>query len=218
MATNGPFEAPQALCLDFDGTLVDTRPMWEAAYLHVAKARALTLPENWWATIAGKSMDASAIVFGVHQPAAQQQVAKELVETALALVAHYPPIVLPGAAELFVRAQTAGVPVCIVTSTWSELAGALAHVAGFPSTQIVGGDQVQHGKPSPDIYQRACTALGVSAKHSVAVEDSPSGVAAAYTAGLSVYGLGTHAVTDTSRLRLIGHLDAVQLPGSIQAG
>jgi len=207
--TDDTFRQPQLLCLDFDGTLVDTQPMWEATYLAVAASRQHQLPQHWWGMIAGKSMDASAIVFDVHDPDEQQLVAQQLVATAQTLAATFPPIVLPGATQLFERARMPGVPICIVTSTWTALAYTLAKAAGFPDVAITGGEQVQSGKPDPEIYLRACAAHHSAPKACVAVEDSPSGVTAALAAGMHVYALGEHAVTDPARQRSITTLDAI---------
>lgn len=205
-----PFSQPSLLCLDFDGTLVDTRPMWEAAYHRVAEQRQHQLPVNWWASIAGKSMDASAVVFDVHDPAEQKTVSQTLVDAAFSLAATHPPIVLPGANELFLRAEAANIACCIVTSTWTSLAVKLASVAGFPPIKVIGGDQVATGKPAPDIYLNAVSQHAVDPCDCVAVEDSPSGVAAALAAGLCVYTLGEHPVYDRLRQRHISMLDAIR--------
>ena len=45
-------------------------------------------------------------------------------------------------------------------------------------------DEIIPPKPAPDVYIRACEALGVAPREAVAVEDSPNGVAAAKAAGL----------------------------------
>jgi beta-phosphoglucomutase-like phosphatase (HAD superfamily) len=45
-------------------------------------------------------------------------------------------------------------------------------------------DEVVPGKPAPDVYLRACDALGVEPRNALAVEDSPNGVTAAKAAGL----------------------------------
>ncbi|MBF6417016.1 HAD-IA family hydrolase, partial [Nocardia cyriacigeorgica] len=50
----------------------------------------------------------------------------------------------------------------------------------------VCGDEVPHGKPEPDVYLRAAELLGLDPKTCVAVEDSPTGVAAAEAAGCAV--------------------------------
>lgn len=54
---------------------------------------------------------------------------------------------------------------------------------------IVCADEVPRPKPAPDVYERACSWLGVTASRSVALEDSPVGVAAARAAGMAVVGV-----------------------------
>jgi beta-phosphoglucomutase-like phosphatase (HAD superfamily) len=49
---------------------------------------------------------------------------------------------------------------------------------------LVCGDEVAKGKPAPDIYLAAASALGVCPNHCVAFEDSSNGVRAAVAAGL----------------------------------
>lgn len=52
--------------------------------------------------------------------------------------------------------------------------------------QIIYGDHVKHKKPHPEIYQRGLTTLDMPAKAVLAIEDSPSGVQSALSAGLRV--------------------------------
>ncbi|OFV81943.1 MAG: hypothetical protein A2W26_09040 [Acidobacteria bacterium RBG_16_64_8] len=47
-------------------------------------------------------------------------------------------------------------------------------------------DDVTRGKPAPDVYLKACSLVGVQPSRCAAVEDSPSGIWAARTAGLKV--------------------------------
>ena len=54
---------------------------------------------------------------------------------------------------------------------------------------IVGLDQVTHGKPDPEVYLKAATALGVAPAHCLVIEDSPPGVAAGLAAGMNVVGV-----------------------------
>jgi beta-phosphoglucomutase-like phosphatase (HAD superfamily) len=51
---------------------------------------------------------------------------------------------------------------------------------------LVGRDVVARGKPHPDPYLHACAALGVLPASCIAVEDTPTGVAAARAAGVTV--------------------------------
>ena len=54
---------------------------------------------------------------------------------------------------------------------------------------MVCGDEVAHPKPAPDIYLEAARQLGADPLHTVALEDSPNGVAAARAAGMFVIGV-----------------------------
>jgi HAD superfamily hydrolase (TIGR01509 family) len=67
---------------------------------------------------------------------------------------------------------------------------------------IIGGDEVLHGKPAPDIYLKACSFLGTTPHDCLACEDSAFGIEAAYTAGLKAI-LVPDLLTPTERM--IGH-------------
>lgn len=63
---------------------------------------------------------------------------------------------------------------------------------------IVTADDVEHAKPAPDIYLLACERLGVPPSEALALEDSPSGIAAAKAAGLTCIAVPQFAETDVS--------------------
>ena len=50
--------------------------------------------------------------------------------------------------------------------------------------EIVTGNMVEHSKPAPDIYQKACEKLGVLPEHALALEDSYNGIRAGAAAGM----------------------------------
>lgn len=49
---------------------------------------------------------------------------------------------------------------------------------------VITGDMVEHSKPNPDIYLKACEELGVTPMNAIAIEDSPNGIRSAYRAGM----------------------------------
>jgi beta-phosphoglucomutase-like phosphatase (HAD superfamily) len=51
---------------------------------------------------------------------------------------------------------------------------------------IVTGDEVERGKPHPDIYLRAAEKLGVVPEECLVIEDALSGIAAAKAANMLV--------------------------------
>lgn len=48
----------------------------------------------------------------------------------------------------------------------------------------VFGDMVQHAKPDPEIYLKACDSIGAAPANCIALEDAPAGIRAAYAAGM----------------------------------
>ena len=81
-------------------------------------------------------------------------------------------------------------PCALVTMSWRRLADAVLRAAPEGSfVASVTGDEVSNGKPDPEPYLAAAAALGVSPAECVAIEDSPTGVAAALAAGCATLGV-----------------------------
>lgn len=113
-----------------------------------------------------------------------------------------------GARELIERLADHGVPRAVGSSSahaWVEQVltnlGVREH---FPV--IVGGDDVIHGKPAPDIFLRCAELLSVAPERCAVIEDSANGVLAARRAGMTAIGLRTAA---TATLVLEGCLAVV---------
>lgn len=49
---------------------------------------------------------------------------------------------------------------------------------------MVFGDEVENGKPAPDIFLKACEKIGVSPDEAIVIEDSVLGATAANRAGI----------------------------------
>lgn len=82
-------------------------------------------------------------------------------------------------------------PICVASSGSHRkiehslrLTGLLPRFRG----RIFSTDDVEHGKPAPDLFLHAAGAMGVPVAEAVVVEDSASGVAAARRAGMRVLG------------------------------
>ena len=93
-----------------------------------------------------------------------------------------------GAVELLSHLRDRGVIIGLATAT--NTAQALdnlrrANLAGY-FQRVVGGDQVERGKPHPDIYLKALEKLQSRAEDAIALEDSDYGIQSAHAAGLRV--------------------------------
>ena len=107
-------------------------------------------------------------------------------------------VAVPGVAEVL---STLDVPVCVASSGSHErirrsltLAGLARHFKG----RIFSADDVERGKPAPDLFLHAAAALGARPSRCAVIEDSPLGVEAAGAAGMTVFAYA--AVTPASRL------------------
>jgi sugar-phosphatase len=80
----------------------------------------------------------------------------------------------------------------VVTSASRALATLRLESAGLPvPSQLMSGDDVLCGKPDPEGYLKAADCLRVPYRHCVAVEDTPAGILAGRSAGMTVLALAT---------------------------
>jgi len=183
--------ALRGVLLDLDGTLVETSGAWRGAYLATAAARGTTLPEDWWERVVGRSMRASTAVLGVDPEAAADAdevagLVAELTARGAAELTASPPAWRPGAAALVAGLTAAGIPLAVVTSVEAPAARPILAALDLAPAALVVADGTSPGKPAPDPYLRAAALLGLRPDDCLAVEDSPSGVAAAEAAGVPV--------------------------------
>src|SRR5438309_1370357 len=76
----------------------------------------------------------------------------------------------------------------VATSSVSASARPFLERTGIRSlfSVVVTGDEVQQGKPHPDIYLRAAKKLGISPEACLVIEDALAGIAAAKAANMRV--------------------------------
>ena len=93
-----------------------------------------------------------------------------------------------GAMELLEYLELRQVPTAVATSTNSEKAKQKLLQTGILNhfNAVIGGDQVERGKPNPDIYLEASRAIGIKPDKCLALEDSENGVRSAMNAGMAV--------------------------------
>ncbi len=92
----------------------------------------------------------------------------------------------PGLLPLLDFLDEQHIPKAVATSTVYEWAIFTLGKAGIEHrfTTIVSGDQVEHGKPAPDIFLKAADKLGIDPLCCIGLEDSEAGIAAVANAGM----------------------------------
>ncbi|MFW0154753.1 HAD family hydrolase [Rothia sp. P6271] len=178
---------PEAVFFDHDGTLVDTEPIWEQAKQAIAQEHHAFWTAQDTADCLGKSIDASLIRLqenGV--PLELQEMKAELQKQAETILETHTISLIPGIPEVLQELRKANIPVGIVTNAITKVAEHTASLSPETFSVIIGDQQVTNPKPHPEPYLQAAKQLGVNPQRCVAVEDSPSGVQSALSAGMKV--------------------------------
>jgi len=97
-----------------------------------------------------------------------------------------------GAPEAVRRVSAAGVAVCVASQGKLEKTRETLGMTGlrdlFAADALFSAESVPRGKPHPDLFLHAARVMGSSPARSVVVEDTPSGVMGAVSAGMRALG------------------------------
>jgi beta-phosphoglucomutase-like phosphatase (HAD superfamily) len=180
---------PAALIFDMDGLLIDSEPVSERALDEFLGRRRLDLDPDLNGLLLGKRLpDAILIIKDWYDLDGElADLLTELSETRINALRRGIPV-MDGAIDILEWAQNVGMPRALATSSRRSHADVALEVTGLKGffTIEVTGDNVQHGKPAPDLFLLAASRLGVEPAACLVFEDAPAGVAAARAAGMQV--------------------------------
>jgi HAD superfamily hydrolase (TIGR01509 family) len=175
---------------DFDGTLADTEPLWIAAEYDLIGQLGGTWSDEHADQLVGNSLlDSGSYILNAigRVDLSPAWVVEQLLSNVLDHLRRHPIVWRPGAIELLESFAAAGVPCALVSASYRVLLDAALRQLPEGTFQVsVAGDEVSRGKPHPEPYEKACTALGVAAHHCVVLEDSETGCRAGNAAGALV--------------------------------
>jgi len=111
-----------------------------------------------------------------------------------------------GAIETVAQITAAGIPVCVASQGKLTKIKRSLDLTGldhfFPETARFSSYSVARGKPAPDVFLHAAASMRTEPPDCVVVEDTPSGITAAISAGMCALGLA--ADSDEQALRNAG--------------
>lgn len=179
----------QALIFDMDGLLIDSEPLAEAAMHRFLELHGVEIRPEVQGRLLGRRLpEAIALVaeaYGIDAP--RDELIRSYDEFRLdALRGQVRP--MPGAAEIVAFARSAGLRLALATSglrRHADLSLAETGLAGNFEVEVTG-DDVERGKPAPDLFLLAARRLRVAPANCVVFEDAPPGVEAAVAAGMRV--------------------------------
>ncbi len=184
---------PRAVVFDCDGLLMDTESCWTVAEAELFARRGLRFGDEQKALLVGASVpagaEAMAGAFG--EPGTGPAIAVELLAMVTDVITDTAEP-MPGAYALVEQVARA-VPIAVASNSPRVLMDAALRRGGFGDAfpVSVAADEVEQPKPAPDLYRRACEALGVATEHALAFEDSMTGLRSARAAGLRLVGVPT---------------------------
>ena len=178
----------KAVIFDVDGTLLDTERIYMKAWKEAAAEAGYVMPDSvLQKTRAVNTKDAARIFEEeIGNGFSYQAVRPIRVRIAEEIIKRESPILKPGVLELLAFLEGKGIRLSVASSTNQQ--GTREHLAESRILDrfevVVGGDMVTNGKPHPDIFLKAAEALRVAPEECIVVEDSPTGIRAAYAAGM----------------------------------
>jgi HAD superfamily hydrolase (TIGR01509 family) len=171
-----------------DGVLFDTERLCERSWLEVAEREGLPgMKEIFPRCIGLNANDSRQIVLGAYGEDFDYPRFRE--ETAAWFREYLEKNALPvmdGVPEVLEWLKGRGWKVGLASSTRQSTVLSHLERAGIRDffACVVTGDMVEHSKPLPDIYLKACAELGTKPEETYAVEDSPNGIRSAKRAGM----------------------------------
>ena len=178
----------EAVVFDLDGVLLDTEELWNEARRQIVEDQGGRWREDAQRAMMGMSSQEWSRYMheelGVPDP--PERISAEVVRRLEDLYRERLPLI-PGALEA-VRRLAARWPLAIASSSNRPLIDLFLELTGtaglFRAT--VSSEEVDRGKPAPDVYLEAARRLGVDPRRCAAVEDSENGIRSAAAAGMKV--------------------------------
>jgi HAD superfamily hydrolase (TIGR01509 family) len=206
LAPNGTAHIHAAV-FDNDGLFVDTQTLWKRAQARLFAENSVQFGPPEEQTLLGLSRQdlGAALADYFRQPAASGDQLYERLEALAFEELDGGCELMPGALALAERIRAAALPLGLTSNSSRSFVEATLDVVDARRIfdVVVTVEDVTSPKPAPDLYLVACSQLGVLPRHSVAFEDSPTGMDAAAAAGLWVIAVPSAAANAVEAADLI---------------
>jgi HAD superfamily hydrolase (TIGR01509 family) len=178
-----------AIIFDLDGVLADSEPWWSKIDAELLAAYGVTYRGEYHQNVVGVSyrlaVEFYKKAFGLS--VATDEMMRRRGEIATEFFANRVGL-FPNVKEVLEELRQMKLRLAVATSSVSASARPFLdrhQLTGFFEV-IVTGEEVERGKPAPDIYLCAAQKLGIPADACLVVEDALPGVAAAKAASMTV--------------------------------
>ena len=188
-------ELPGALIFDMNGTMIDDMPVHAHCWTELLRDNGMpmTLKEYWKHEPGGTAQEVIRGFLGDSLTEAQVDCLVEQKEFLYRTLYRKKLRLLPGLKKLLKEAKKAGLPVAIATAAGRRNIDFVVDILEIRDKfgAIVGAEDVQRGKPAPDLYLLAAEKLGIEPSRCIVFEDSQAGFEGAKRAGMPVIAIST---------------------------
>lgn len=187
--------APRAALWDMDGTLLDSAEYHWLAWRDTMAEMGFEISHEEFIATFGQRND--TILRGwISEELTAAEIARisDIKEARYrTMVKERGVVLLPGVHEWLIRLRDAGWRQAIASAAPRANVATIIEVLGLETFfgGYIGAEDVQRGKPDPQVFQAAAALLGVPAERCVVLEDAPAGVAAGRSAGMRTIGVLT---------------------------
>lgn len=178
-----------AIIFDLDGVLADSEPMWNDIDGALLKHYGVEYSGEFKHEVLGKSFPLALAFyrerFGLRTDIEEMALRRR--DIAQTFYAEHIPV-FAATTGVLQNLKTRGLPIGLATSSISELVLPFLERHNITQffTQITTGEEVENGKPAPDIYLRAASKLEIAPEKCLVVEDALAGVQSGKSAGMKV--------------------------------
>jgi HAD superfamily hydrolase (TIGR01509 family) len=207
------------LLFDWDGVVIDSSRQHELSWERLASEEGQPLPSDHFVRGFGKKNEVIIpnILGWADDPVEIHQLSlrKEALYREIIIETGIEP--LPGVHDFLRALQTASVPACVGSSTHRENIDTILDVMGFTGlfADIVTAEDVDQGKPHPDVFLKAAAKIDRVPTNCVVFEDALPGIEAGRAAGARVVGVATtHSAETLTPVvdRVVHRLDELNVP------
>lgn len=180
----------QAVIFDMDGLLIDSEPFWKQAEKRVFTSIGVNITDDLSVKTMGMTTRGATKFWLNHagislSPQEMEKVENDVIDEVISLTASSGKA-MPGVQELLLLLKQQNLNIALATNAPSRIVPVvlkrLAIEEFFHS--YVADEDVEQGKPHPAIYQLALERINAKACHTIAFEDSVTGMTAAMSAGI----------------------------------
>jgi HAD superfamily hydrolase (TIGR01509 family) len=186
---------PDAVIFDLDGLLLESEQVWNASKHRLTEERGgVWKPEAEHAMLGMSSPEWSRYMQDeLELPLEPAEISAEVVRLVAQSYERDLPL-LPGADEA-VRRVAKRWSLGLATSSNREIIDTVLGRTGWSDlfAVTVSSEEVERGKPAPDVYLEAARRLDAAPERCVAVEDSSAGIRSAVAAGMGVVAIPNSA-------------------------